>query len=71
MVWKYKLLLVKVLVIAIETSWALVAHTFNPTLGGRGKQISIEASLVYIKSSRTVRATKRNPYLQKQQTHPN
>jgi hypothetical protein len=33
-----------------------------PTLGGRGRQISeLEASLVYKVSSRTARATQRNP----------
>jgi hypothetical protein len=44
-------------------SWAVVAHAFNPSnLGGRGKQISeFEASLVYRVSSRTARATQRNP----------
>ena len=44
---------------------AVVAHTCNPsTLGGRGRQISeFEASLVYRVSSRTARATQRNPVL--------
>jgi hypothetical protein len=48
--------------------WAVVAHTFNPsTLGGRGRQISeFEASLVYRVSSRTARATQRNPVSKKQ-----
>jgi hypothetical protein len=43
--------------------WAVVAHAFNPSmLGGRGRQISeFEASLVYRVSSRTARATQRNP----------
>jgi hypothetical protein len=36
-------------------------------LGGRGRQISeFEASLVYRVSSRTARATQRNPVLKKQ-----
>ena len=41
----------------------VVAHTCNPsTLGGRGRRISeFEASLVYRVSSRTGRATQRNP----------
>jgi hypothetical protein len=40
----------------------MVAHAFNPNLGGRGKQISeLEATLVYRVSSRTARATQRNP----------
>jgi hypothetical protein len=43
----------------------VVAHAFNPSMGGggrRGRQISeFEASLVYKVSSRTARATKRNP----------
>ena len=41
----------------------MVAHTFNPsTWEGRGRQISeFEASLVYRVSSRTTRATQRNP----------
>jgi hypothetical protein len=35
-----------------------------PALGGRGRQISeFEASLVYRVSSRTARATQRNPVL--------
>jgi hypothetical protein len=38
-------------------------------LGGRGRQISeFEASLVYKVSSRTARATQRNPVLKKQKT---
>ena len=39
------------------------AHACNPSiLGGRGRQISeFEASLVYRVSSRTARATQRNP----------
>jgi hypothetical protein len=37
-------------------------------LGGRGRWISeFEASLVYRVSSRTARATQRNPVLEKQQ----
>jgi hypothetical protein len=42
----------------------VVAHAFNPTqhLGGRGRQNSeFEASLIYRVSSRTARATQRNP----------
>jgi hypothetical protein len=41
----------------------VVAHVFDPiTWGGRGRQISeFEASLVYKVSSRTARATQRNP----------
>jgi hypothetical protein len=38
-------------------------------LGGRGRQISeFEASLVYRVSSRTARATQRNPVLKKKKT---
>jgi hypothetical protein len=45
---------------------AVVAHAFNP-LGGRSRQISkFEASLVYRVSSRTARATQRNPVSKKQ-----
>jgi hypothetical protein len=41
----------------------VVAHAFNPSnSGGRGRLISeFEASLVYRESSRTARATQRNP----------
>jgi hypothetical protein len=39
-------------------------------LGGRGRSISeFEASLVYKVSSRTARATKRNPVLKNKQTN--
>ena len=43
------------------------AHACNPsTLRGRGRQISeFKASLVYRVSSRTARATQRNPVLKK------
>jgi hypothetical protein len=45
-------------------SWAVVAHAY---LGGRGRWISeFEASLVYRVSSRTARATQRNPVSKKQ-----
>ena len=50
-----------------KESWVVVAHAFNPSTrevdsGGRGRQISaFEASLVYRVSSRTARATQRNP----------
>ena len=45
----------------------MVAHACNPsTLGGRGRRISeFEASLVYRVSSRTARATQRNPVSKK------
>ena len=44
-----------------EDSQAVVAH-----LGGRGRRISeFEASLVYRVSSRTARATQRNPVSKK------
>jgi hypothetical protein len=45
----------------------VVAHTFNPEhSGGRGRRISeFEASLVYRVSSRTARATQRNPVSEK------
>jgi hypothetical protein len=41
----------------------VVAHAFNPPhLGGRGRRITeFEASLDYRVSSRTARATQRNP----------
>jgi hypothetical protein len=47
---------------------AVVAHAFNPSTreGGRGRWISeFEASLVYRVSSRTARATQRNPVWKK------
>jgi hypothetical protein len=46
----------------------VVAHTFNPRQsGGRGRWISeFEASLFYRVSSRTARATQRNPVLKNQ-----
>ena len=51
----------------------VVAHAFNPSAGGgggRGRRISeLEASLVYKVSSRTARATQRNP-VSKNQTSP-
>ena len=40
----------------------VVAHTFNHSTGGRGRQISeSEASLVYRANSRTARAAQRSP----------
>jgi hypothetical protein len=47
-----------------------VAHAFNPSSrGDRDRQISeFEASLVYRVSSRTARATQRNPVSKKQKT---
>jgi hypothetical protein len=40
----------------------VVAHTCNPSMGGRGRRISeFKASLVYRVSSRTTRATQKNP----------
>jgi hypothetical protein len=49
--------------IKIDISRAVVAHAFNlSTWGGRGRWISeFEVSLVYKVSSRTARATERNP----------
>jgi hypothetical protein len=42
-------------------------HAFNPSTGGRGRQISeFEASLVYKLSCRTARAIQRNPVSEKQ-----
>ena len=42
--------------------WAVVVHDFNPSRGGRGRQISeFEDNLVYRVSSRTARVTQRNP----------
>jgi hypothetical protein len=47
----------------------VVVHAFNPTTWeaeGRGRRISeFEANLVYRVSSRTARATQRNPDLKK------
>jgi hypothetical protein len=47
----------------------MVAHTFNPSTWearGRGRRISeFKASLVYKVSSRTTRATQRNPVSKK------
>jgi hypothetical protein len=50
-----------------------VENAFNPSrLGGRGRQISeFEASLVYTVSSRTARATQRNPVLKNQKRKKN
>ena len=49
-----------------QESQAVVAHAFNPSTG-RGRQISeFDASLVYKVSSRTARATQRNPVSKKQ-----
>ena len=43
----------------------MVAHAFSPsTLKGRSRQVSLEASLVYIVCSRTVKAMER-PCLKK------
>jgi hypothetical protein len=40
----------------------VVVHTFNPSTGGRGRQISeFEDNLIYKVSSRTARAIQRNP----------
>jgi hypothetical protein len=51
-----QLLFIKVFTLGV------VAHAFTPTRGGRGRRISeFEASLVYRVSSRTARATQRNP----------
>jgi hypothetical protein len=45
--------------------WAVVAHAFNPSTweaeAGRFRISEFEASLVYRVSSRTARATQRNP----------
>jgi hypothetical protein len=46
----------------------VVAHAFNPR--GRGRQIfEFEASLVYKVSSRTARATQRNPVSKNKTKH--
>jgi hypothetical protein len=42
----------------------MLAHTFNPS--AREAEAGFEASLVYRVSSRTARATQRNPVLNKQ-----
>ena len=43
-----------------------MVQAFNPSLGGRGRQISeFEACLVYKVSSRTTRDTQRNPVSKK------
>ena len=54
------------------TAWAVVVHACNPsTLGGNGRRISeFEASLVYRVSSRTARATQRNPVSKKEKKKP-
>jgi hypothetical protein len=54
-------------VLIIELSWAVVAHAFKSQhFGGRGRQISeFEASLLYRVSSRTARATQRDPVSKK------
>jgi hypothetical protein len=49
----------------IKYSRAVVVHAFNPS---RGRRISeFKASLVYRVSSRTARATQRNPVLKNQE----
>jgi hypothetical protein len=43
-----------------------MAHTFNPRTHGRQRQVDLcelKASLIYRASSRTARATQRNPVL--------
>jgi hypothetical protein len=46
------------------------AHAFNLCTGGSGRQIfESEANLVYKMSSRTARATQRNPVLKNKQTN--
>jgi hypothetical protein len=53
--------------IIVGDGWAVVAHTFNPsTWEAEAGGLLFEASLIYRVSSRTARATKRNPVLQKQ-----
>jgi hypothetical protein len=45
-------------------SWAVVAHAFYPsTWEAEAGEFEFEASLVYRVSSRTARATQRNPVL--------
>jgi hypothetical protein len=47
-----------------ETHWVVVAHTFNPSSwkAGAGRSLNLRpASLVYRRSSRTVRDIQRNP----------
>ena len=53
-------------------SWVVVVRACNPsTLGGRGRHISeLKASLVYRVSSRTARATQRNPVLKTSKSNP-
>jgi hypothetical protein len=49
-----------------RTGAGVVVHAFNPSTGGRGRQISeFEASLVYKVSSRTARAIERIPVSKK------
>ena len=46
----------------------MVAHTFNLSTRGRGRWITeFEASLVYRVSSRTARATQRDPITRKEE----
>ena len=48
---------------------AVVMHSSNPCIRGRGRQISeFKATLVYRLSSRTARATQRNPVSKKYTT---
>ena len=46
-------------------SWVVVAHTFNPgsqeVEAEAGRSLKLEVSLIYRGSSRTTRATQRNP----------
>jgi hypothetical protein len=47
----------------------VATHLYSQHLGGRGRQISeFKASLVYRVSSRTARATQRNPVKNKNKT---
>ena len=57
----------------MKIRWAVVVYACNPsTLGGRGRWISeFKASLVYRASSRTARATQRNPVSNKQNKQTN
>jgi hypothetical protein len=55
------------------TSWAVVAHVFNPSTWEAevGGSQEFEASLVYRVSSRTARATQRNPVSKNQNQKTN
>jgi hypothetical protein len=51
----------------------VIAYAFNPSIqkAEAGRSLEFEVSLVYIASSRTVKATQRNPVLETKNQKPN